>query len=113
MLSEDDKTFCTKIIDHCDRVSETISNKSQEDFLMSRDAQDIVLFNIFQIGEYAKRLSQETIETYNGLDWKNIKGMRDIIGHCYDSVDYDIVWDTAINDIPAIREYVKQMLQGK
>ena len=111
MLNENDILILEKLVEHCDRVTETISKVSIDEFWVNRDTQDIVLFNIFQVGEYAKRLSADLINTYNAIDWKNIKGMRDIIGHCYDSVDYEIVWDTANNDIPKIHDYVLKIIK--
>lgn len=111
MLNENDVLILDKIVEHCDWVTETISNVTMDNFWIDRDKQDIVLFNIFQVGEYAKRLSVELINKYNEIDWKNIKGMRDIIGHCYDSIDYEIVWDSANNDIPKIHDYVSKIIQ--
>jgi len=36
--------------------------------------------------------------------------MRNIVAHKYDSLDLEGTWDTAQEDIPALREYCQQML---
>ena len=47
---------------------------------------------------------------YNGVPWKNIKGMRDKVAHEYGTIDLDQVWNAATNDIRSLREYCEKIL---
>lgn len=38
------------------------------------------------------------------IDWQGIVGMRSKIVHDYLNVDEDVVWDTVINELPALIE---------
>jgi uncharacterized protein with HEPN domain len=38
-------------------------------------------------------------------------GMRDRLIHAYFSVDYDLVWDTAKNRIPAVEKGLEQLIE--
>lgn len=67
-------------------------------------------FNIFQIGELAKSLSDEFVDEYNKVPWKQIKGMRDRIGHGYDTINVDIVWNTAKENIKELNDYCLEIL---
>ena len=98
------------IISHCERIEEKILDISKQDFEKSKDTQEIVCFNIFQIGELTKNLSIDFIHQHNIVPWNQIKGMRNKIGHGYGTIEMDRVWDTAINDIKPLREYCQQIV---
>ena len=110
MLGTKEKGIMLNIISHCERIEEKTIDISKQEFDKSKDIQEIVCFNIFQIGELAKNLSLEFIHQYNGVPWSQIKGMRDKIGHGYGTVKMDDVWSTAINDIRPLREYCQQII---
>ena len=68
-------------------------------------------FNLFQIGELANGLSEEFVKEYNRIPWKQIIGMRHRIVHGYDSINLDIVWNTAVDSIPSIKEYCSDIVE--
>lgn len=112
MLSVKDKGILLNIIDHCIRVEETLINVDKQKFNNDKNIKDIVCFNIFQIGELAKHLSLEFISMFNGVPWKNIKGMRDIIGHGYGTIEWNRVWNTALNDIKPLHNYCDEVINN-
>ena len=57
---------------------------------------------MFQIGELANGLSVEFIKEFNKMPWKQIIGMRNRIVHGYDTINFEIVWRTAIESIPEL-----------
>lgn len=40
-----------------------------------------------------------------------MKAIRNILIHIYDELDLDIVWDTAVNDIPTIKDRIREIIQ--
>lgn len=44
------------------------------------------------------------------MDWRAIKNMRNIFAHNYSSMDIDRIWDTAIDDVPELKMFCKEML---
>ena len=110
MLGKKEKGIILNIISHCERIEEKISNISKQIFDKNKDIQEIVCFNIFQIGELAKNLSPEFIHQYTRVPWRQIKGMRDKIGHGYGTVKMNDVWKTAIEDIKPLKEYCQEIL---
>ena len=110
MLGTKEKGIMLNIISHCERIEEKLFDISKQDFDKSKDIQEIVCFNIFQIGELAKNLSTEFIHQFNGMPWRQIKGMRDKIGHGYGTVKMNDVWDTAIEDIKPLKDYCQQII---
>jgi uncharacterized protein with HEPN domain len=46
------------------------------------------------IGEAVKRLTTEFRTALPETDWKGWAGLRDVIVHAYDSIDYQSIWKT-------------------
>ena len=100
-----------QIIKRCNRVIEKVSNISETEFALNDDVKEVVCFNLFQIGELANGLSVEFIKEYNKIPWKQIIGMRNRIVHGYDTINLDIVWNTANESIYELKEYCKKILK--
>lgn len=64
---------------------------------------------ITDIGEAAKNLG-DLAEQIPGVPWRQIAGMRDRVAHRYFDVDYGVVWDTLISDLPILEAAVRAFL---
>jgi uncharacterized protein with HEPN domain len=47
------------------------------------------------------------------LDWPDIVGFRNFAVHEYFAVKWDIVWVTAIQDVPALRQQIVRLLSDE
>ena len=112
MLNIKDKGRLTQIIKHCKRIEEKITNIDRNEFDINDDIREIICFNIFQIGELAKGLSSELVNKYDEASWKQIKGMRDRIGHGYETIDVDVVCNTARENIIELDKYCEEILMN-
>ena len=110
MLGVKDKGILLQIIKRCNRVIEKVSNISETELSLNDDIKEVVCFNLFQIGELANGLSVEFIKEYNKIPWKQIIGMRNRIVHGYDTINLEIVWNTANESIPELKSYCKEIL---
>jgi uncharacterized protein with HEPN domain len=63
------------------------------------------------LGEAVKRLPVELLSRYPAVDWRGIAGMRDHVSHGYDSIDYDLLWQSVKTRIPGLLSTVEQMLK--
>ena len=50
---------------------------------------------------------------YTEILWKMIMRMRDIVAHHYGSLDYEIVWNTSMSDIPELHRGIEEILKEK
>ena len=112
MLSTKEKGILIYIIEHCKRVEEKTTGATREILDTNKDVEEIVCFNILQIGELVKKLSDEFIVKYNKVQWKSIKGMRDRVAHGYDTLDRDQIWKAASEDIIPLREYCEEIIES-
>ncbi len=82
--------------------------------LLSDRTLQLVLEREFEIiGEALFRLrnaAPETFETIPGAH--RIIGMRNILAHGYDRVDYEILWDAATLELEALRLMIEQLPTG-
>ena len=106
-----EKGLILSIIKHCDRIESKMVSLNRETFDRDEDIREIICFNIFQIGELAKNFVRDFLDRHKTIPWKQIKGMRDIIGHGYGTIDLDRVWDTAYSNIKSLNEYCKKILE--
>jgi uncharacterized protein with HEPN domain len=65
---------------------------------------------IENIGEAATKVTVERRSRYRELDWPKIAGIRHKLVHNYDEIDYDVVWGTANDDLPALIPVLERML---
>jgi uncharacterized protein with HEPN domain len=61
-----------------------------------------ILYQITIIGEATKRLSQEVRQQHSEIPWREMAGMRDVIVHEYDQLDFDVVWDVVEGRLPEL-----------
>ena len=112
MLSTKEKGILIYIIEHCKRVEEKTIGETREILDTNKDVEEIVCFNILQIGELVKKLNDEFIVKYNKVQWKSIKGMRDRVAHGYDTLDREQIWKAASEDIVPLREYCEEIIES-
>ena len=65
MLDVKDEGRLRQITKHCTKIINKINSISQKQFNKDEDLREIICFNIFQIGELAKRLSTDFTQKYN------------------------------------------------
>lgn len=110
MLSSKDKAIFLQIIHRCNRIQFLIKDKKLLDLKKDDTLLEVLCFNIFQIGELANKLSIEVKEYYCEINWKAIIGMRNKIVHGYDTIELEIVYNTAIESIPQLLNYCETIL---
>lgn len=112
MVNELDIGILTNIIEHCIRIEETLPRVSSlKEFISNKDVQDILCFNILQIGELANHLSLDFIAEYKTIPWRKTIDMRNIIVHGYGTIKMDRVWKTASQDIKPLHQYCEQLIK--
>lgn len=93
---------------HCDDVENFINRfgRDYNTFVEDRAYFNAVSMCIFQIGELANSLTEEFRQkTNNEIPWRMIRGMRNVLAHSYGEIDEEVIWETANNDIPKLREF--------
>jgi uncharacterized protein with HEPN domain len=72
--------------------------------------QDAIMRRIQIIGEAARKVSPEFKEAHPEIPWTDIIGMRHRLIHEYFQIITEKVWDTVVNDIPALISQVEPLV---
>lgn len=102
-----DKIYLEEIKEFCRKIQIFVGTVSYEDFVADEKLSLAVVKLIENIGEASKRLPEEAKTKYPGVDWKKAMAMRNRLVHDYMETDLAIVYDVAINEVPALLENLK------
>lgn len=113
-MNNRDNIIIKKIIQYADEVQTTIDR-----FSLTRDkfSDDFVVKNaiamcILQIGELVGNLTDNFKSEHKSVPWREIKAMRNIAAHNYGEIDIDILWETAIYDIPDLKAFCNHIIKN-
>ena len=107
---ERDRQYLLDMLDSARLAISYVSEKSREDFFRDMQLQDAVVRRLEIIGEAARRISQTTRDTFPGLPWASMTGMRNFLIHEYGDIDLGIVWDTVQTNLGDIVSMLEQEL---
>lgn len=76
---------------------------SETAFAENRLLQHAAAMCVLEIGELAKRLSEEYVQKHSEIPWRAVCRMRDLYAHHYHATDPHELWVTITQDLPALR----------
>ncbi len=71
---------------------------------------DACLYRVLVLGEAATRVSEGLKSQYSGIPWSDIVGMRNVLIHGYEKVNWNVIWDAVHNDFPQLESQVQSVL---
>lgn len=92
------------IIEAATHIGDFVAGVSKEEFEANYEKQSAVVRQFEIIGEAAGKLTPEFTQKYKEIDWSKAVGMRHKMIHDYFEVEVNIVWMTAIEDIPSLKQ---------
>lgn len=103
------ETYLEDILLCIERVERYTEKVSFDDFRDEEKTLDAVLFNLENIGEASKNLSDD-FKKNSAIDWSDVAGFRDFIVHQYFRADPEIIWDIVENELPGIKEEIQESI---
>jgi len=87
---------------------------SPEDFEFNdsnRDKLDAIAMMLIVVGESFKKIDKETggklLSLYPQIDWKGVKGVREVLAHDYFDIDMEEIYKICLKDVPALLDVVQ------
>ena len=110
-MNDRDRRILEHILRHCEEIIETVD---RFDFSKESFKHDHVFYNacsmaLFQIGELSKRMSEEFKSTHTEVPWAEMRGMRNLFAHEYESADKELLWETITKDIPKLDKQLQEI----
>lgn len=99
------------ILESAELIESYTAAISEVEFYNLAEKQDAVLHRIQIIGEAAKHVPDSYRQKWNHIPWKDVAGMRDIIVHEYFGITLAMIWKTAVEDIPLLKQQILLILK--
>lgn len=65
---------------------------------------------LHRVGEAVARLGEPFTKTNPQVNWRPMKGMRNLVAHEYGAIDYNIVWNALERELPREAAEVRRIL---
>lgn len=107
-----DRLILQKIVLYCQRIANNLDRYHHDFSAFEQDYlfQDACCMCVVQIGELVSQLSDEVKAQNKAIPWRIIKDTWSFYVHAYGSIDIPSVWDTLVNDIPALKTACEEIL---
>lgn len=105
-----DKGRLKDILEAADYVSSFLNGLDYEGFLADKLRYFAILKNVEIIGEASYMISLPLKESHPEVPWVDIIKMRHVLVHGYSSILPELLWDTAVNEVPKYKVQVKAIL---
>ena len=111
-MNSKDIDILRHILRYCEQINITSGefDNSKEKFDNSATFRNAVCLCLLQIGELVTILSEDFKKDNSAVQWREIKLLRNIVAHRYGKIDYDIIWEICLNDIPEMATFCINIL---
>lgn len=100
----------TEIIGFAEELRLYVTTAGAQNLYDDRRTQLIAEALLHRIGEAVSRLPDDLTSAHPEVEWRKIKGMRNVVAHQYGFIDYRIVWRALDQSLPNDVESIKQIL---
>jgi uncharacterized protein with HEPN domain len=111
-MKRDYRLYVQDILDAIESIESFIAGMSRETFLADDRTLSAVVRKFEIIGEAARQLPEGIREKHPHVPWRDMVGMRNRLIHDYLGADYELVWQTATEDLEqtkaALRKAIKE-----
>lgn len=108
-----------QILESAKRIKKRFEPVASSDFFLVSEAGleklDGICMQLIAIGESLKELDKLTekklLSSYPQVDWKSVKGVRDIISHHYFDLNAEAIFDVCEKDIPVFIQTIEIIIK--
>ena len=108
-MDNQDKQVMRKILEVLDESK--LIPLTRDEFFKGVVFKNATAMILVRIGELAKHFSNEFQNKHEELQIHKIRGLRNIVAHRYDQLDFEIVWKTFNKDIPILKSQIEKLLK--
>jgi len=100
------------IVSYCDEIKEAreIFGDSFEALAGNKHYQNSISMCVLQIGELSSRLTENFKERYDGVPWRKIKDMRNLVAHNYRIMNLELLWEAISIHVVYLCEYCEKII---
>jgi uncharacterized protein with HEPN domain len=110
-MSRDYRLYLDDILEAIHQIRTYVADRDEESFATDRKTQDAVIRNLEIIGEAAGRLPEQIQKAGPDVDWRKIKGLRNILIHEYFGINLSIIWDVVESKLDPLEKACLRLLE--
>lgn len=109
-MNSRDRQLLKKIASEIDYLESLLNGVSLDDFLSNETVERAAAMTAINVGELAKRLSDDFYTEYPKSELRMAARTRDVYAHGYFTLSFAAVYKTAIDDYPRVKEWIENVL---
>ena len=109
-MSPRDERLLEKIASEISYLESLVGGISLDDFLADETTERAAAMTAINIGELAKRLSDDFYAEHPTSELRMAAKTRDVYAHGYFTLSFATVYKTAVDDYPRVREWIESAL---
>jgi uncharacterized protein with HEPN domain len=98
-----DKVRAAHVLDAIAEIGKYLEGVTYEEFVANSEKRFATLKQIEIIGEACNSITDPIKETHPQIEWRSIKGFRNVSIHEYFDVSIPLVWQIVQKDIPVLK----------
>ena len=112
-MKDRNTSIIEKILEYINEIEGTVSRFQLdfESFKSDYVVKNAISMSLLQIGELAGKLTDDFKNEHNFVPWRDITALRNRVAHTYGSIDLEILWGIAENDIPKLKKYCENIIK--
>jgi len=109
-MPRDHRLYLDDILEAIGSIRDYTTSMDYAAFSGDRKTQDAVARNLEIIGEAVGKLPSSLLATVEGIEWRKITGLRNILAHEYFGISLPIIWDVIENKLGDLEEATRSLL---
>lgn len=105
-----DKGRLEDILEYSDNIIELLEGMTFEQFVKDKRTYYAIMKNVEVVGEASYMLTKAFKKAHSEIPWNVVQGMRHVLVHDYANITSETLYDTAVNNIPELRNQVAKYL---
>lgn len=98
--------YVRNIIEAINKIEKSCRSKRS---LNDVDIFDMTLMRLQTIGENSIKIPREIKQKHKEVKWNNVRRLRNVISHKYQTVDKEIVWKFIEEKLPLIKQALEEV----
>ncbi|HET7229935.1 MAG TPA: HepT-like ribonuclease domain-containing protein [Longimicrobium sp.] len=94
------------------RLARYVDGRARSDLEADEFLEDGIVRRLTVLGEAAGIVGEGFRVKHLDIPWRRIVGMRNIVTHQYDRVNFDEVWSVATEEAPRLLQQIETILAG-
>lgn len=109
MPKRDDDLLISDMIECCEKIFDYVKGMDFEKFTGDSKTVDAVIRNFEVLGEASRFISSEVKSGNPLIEWRKISDFRNVLIHDYFGINYQIMWEIIMNELPMQFEFLRNI----